>query len=63
MDHPTNGSDDFANALAGALRCMTATVDVSLSWVSGDADENVDGKQEHAVKMLTGYLLSQGYPC
>lgn len=60
VDHGPNGSDDYANALCGALSCLTATVDVSLAWVSGDGDENADGKRTHAAQMLSGYLFSHG---
>ena len=56
VDHGVHGSDDFANALCGALRCLTQKADISLAWVSGDADENEDGKQTHAARLLSHYL-------
>ena len=56
VDHGVHGSDDHANALAGALRCLTNKVDVSMNWISGDADENEDGKQTHAARLLSNYL-------
>ncbi|MGA7453735.1 MAG: hypothetical protein WBW73_21490 [Rhodoplanes sp.] len=60
IDHGPLGSDDYANALAVALRCLTSAIDVSLSWVSGTEDENKDGKQSHGAQMLTNYLASRG---
>ena len=60
VDHGAHGSDDYANALCGALRSLTRTVDVSMAWVSGDADETVSGKETHAAMMLKSYLARQG---
>ena len=62
VDHGVNGSDDHANSLAGCLRCLTSSVDLTMSWVDGAEDENASGKQSHAAAMLVGYLWSQGIP-
>lgn len=36
VDHPQNGSDDYANSLVGCLQCtMKRGYDSSLSWVNG----------------------------
>ena len=63
IDHGVHGSDDFANALAGLLRGLTKRVDVSLAWVSGEDDNDQDGKQSHAAQMLVAYLHSHGILC
>ena len=55
VDHGAVGADDHANALAGCLRCLTSSVDVDMRWVGGGDDEadNKDGRQSHAVAMLS----------
>ena len=56
VDHGAHGSDDYANAFCGALRCLTRAVDVSMAWVSGDEDEAISGKETHAAMMLKNYI-------
>jgi hypothetical protein len=63
VDHSPHGSDDYANSLAGLLRGLAKRPDVNLSWVSGEDDENEDGKQSHAAQMLTAYLAAHGVFC
>ena len=60
VDHGPNGSDDHANAFCGLLRCLAKAVDVSMQWVSGEEDENKDGRQSHGAQMLTNYLAQRG---
>ena len=60
VDHGPHGADDHANALAGLLRTLTSAVDISMSWVAGDEDENKDGRQSHGAQMLTNYLANRG---
>lgn len=63
IDHGPHGTDDFANSLAGLLRGLTKRPDVNLSWVSGDDDNDQDGKQSHAAQMLVAYLTAHGILC
>ena len=58
--HGQLGSDDYANALAGLFRCLTSSIDVTLSWVEGPEDAEQNGKQSHAAAMLVGYLARHG---
>lgn len=60
VDHPVHGCDDYANAVAGVLRCLASNVDLSLSWVSGEDDPNVDGRRTYAAELLSSYLRSHG---
>jgi hypothetical protein len=63
VDHGPHGSDDYANSLAGLLRSLTKRPDVNMAWVSGDDDNDQDGKQSHGAAMLTAYLTAHGIPC
>ena len=44
------------------LRGLAQTVDVNMSWVSGDEDEQVDGRESHSAMMLKAYLWNRGIP-
>ena len=60
VDHGKRGSDDFANSVAGLLRTLTSAVDITMSWIEGEEDENRDGRQSHGAQMLTQYLAQRG---
>ena len=60
VDHGKRGSDDFANSVAGLLRTLTSAVDITMSWIEGEEDENRDGRQSHGAQMLTNYLAQRG---
>ena len=61
VDHGQHGSDDYANSLVGVLRGLAQTVDVN-RWVSGDEDEQVDGRESHSAMMLKAYLWNREIP-
>lgn len=56
VDHGPHGTDDFANSVCGVLRCLASNVDVSMSWISGEDDLNVDGKRTYAAELLSERL-------
>ena len=60
VDHGPHGTDDFANSVAGVLRSLSSNVDLNMSWISGDEDENQDGRRTYAAEMLSSYLRSHG---
>ena len=63
VDHGANGSDDHCNALAGCLRCLARSVDISMAWVNSDIeDENQDGKETYRARLLKDYLFRAGIP-
>lgn len=63
VDHGVNGSDDYANALALVLRCMSASFVADMSWIDGGENENEDGRETHSATMLKQYLFRRGIPC
>ena len=60
VDHGPHGSDDYANSLAVCLRSLAKAIDIKMSWVSGEEDENKDGRQSHGMVMLKAYLAQRG---
>ncbi len=48
MDHGRNGTDDYANALAGLLYLLSKkskyNYDTSLAWVGGDSDTDINAE-------------------
>jgi hypothetical protein len=63
VDHPRNGRDDHANAVAGVLRQLSNPLgwDHTFSWVDGDKADPV-GRESWARWRMGAYLRMNGIP-
>jgi hypothetical protein len=61
VDHGRNGSDDYANALCGALRQLAATsYDTSYKWVNGDDGDDPDRRRAWRIGSFLNHIRRYG---